>query len=83
MVTKTLILTLILTKLFYGAVTCTSRLDPLKKVPLKCMAFACRQSIPNHNPNADSDQTLIPPLLCVYQSTEIAGKLMLYSSCVA
>jgi len=36
----------------------------------------------NHNPNADSDQTLMPPLLCVYQSTKIAGKL-LYSSCVA
>jgi len=44
---------------------------------------AWHQSTPNHNPNADSDQTLMPPLLCVYQSTEIAGKLLLYSSFVA
>jgi len=56
-------LTLTLTKLFIEAVTCTSRLDPLKKLPLKCMAFACHQSTPNHNHNADSDQTLIPPAI--------------------
>jgi len=62
---------------------CIEILHPLKKPPLKCMAFACHQSTLNHNPNADSDQTLISPLLCVNMSTEIAGKLLLYSSCVA